>query len=126
MFSKKRLLTLGAVVAAMAAGTVAWFHYRPAHPRPVLPASSQGKRPLPPEVTLTGRIRARNIVAVPAPVEGILERFMVQPGQEVFEGQLLARIHNQGLETARQTAQADFERVENRVRALESALVAAR
>lgn len=78
------------------------------------------------ELHLDGTIRARQIVAVPAPVEGILEQFMVEPGQEVFEGQLLGRIHNGGLEAARQAAQADLERAEARVRALESGLIAAR
>lgn len=126
MFRNKRVVAIGLFVAAAVAGGTAWLYHRrtvsraaalPAQPKPAA---------LPPEIMLSGTIRARHIVPVPATVEGILEQYMVQPGQEVFEGQLLARIHNEGLEAARQAAQADLERVENRVRSLESALIAAR
>jgi multidrug resistance efflux pump len=125
VWKSKRLWAIVLGVTAVAAGAAAWLYQHRVASRV---ASSAPPTPvvLPPEVTLPGAIRARHVVAVPAPVEGLLEQYMVQPGQEVFEGQLLARIHNEGLEAARQAALADMERVEARARALESALIAAR
>lgn len=116
-----------AVGAVLAGAVVAWllWHQRPAASR------GEQKRPtassaIPSEIRLAGTIRARQVVPVAAPIDGILEQFMVEPGQEVFEGQLLARIRNAGLDAAQQAAQSDLERVEGRVRGLESSLIAAR
>lgn len=126
MSRNKRLVKLGLAVAVLIAAASTWILVRRgAAPAPSAKAGPAQKA-LPPEVLLAGTIRARHIVQVPAPVEGILERYMAEPGQEVFEGQLLARIHNEGLESEQQAARADLERVEGRVRALESALIAAR
>lgn len=126
MIGEKRRLRIGLAAIVLIAGALAWFLLR----RGPAPAASKAAAPapetLPAEVLLGGTIRARHVVAVPAPVEGILERYMAEPGQEVFEGQLLARIHNEGLEAEQQAAKADLERAEGRVRALESALIAAR
>jgi macrolide-specific efflux system membrane fusion protein len=47
-------------------------------------------------------------------------------GQEVFEGQLLARINNEGLETGQQMAQKILDNAQSRVNTLESELVSAR
>ncbi len=126
MARTKRLVQIGTALAVLSAAGATWVLLR----RESAPAASGKAGPvqesLPPEVVLPGTIRARHIVQVSAPVEGILERYMAEPGQEVFEGQLLARIHNEGLQAEHQTAKADLERAEGRVRALESALIAAR
>jgi HlyD family secretion protein len=79
-----------------------------------------------PEVQLSGKIRARTVVSVPTPVEGMVGAFFVDVGQEVFEGQLLARISNEGLDTGQQMAQRTLENAQARVDTIESALVAAR
>lgn len=126
MTQKKRLVKAGVAVAVLGAATMTWIWLRRGSAPAASGKSGPTERPLPAEVLLSGAIRARHVVPVPAPVEGILERYMVEPGQEVFEGQLLARIHNEGLEAEQQAARADLERVEGRVRALESALIAAR
>lgn len=125
MSKRKRLLVAGVallVVAALAVG--AWYR-RFAVARAAQKATV-ARVELPSEILLSGTIRPSHVVPVPAPVEGILEQLMAEPGQEVYEGQLLARIHNAGLEAARQAAQSDLERAENRMRALESGLIAAR
>ncbi len=127
MLRGKRLLIVGlAALAALAALGWIVLRLRASPPRATQKAQAPGVASIPAEVRLTGTIRARQVVAVAATVEGILEQFMAEPGQEVFEGQLLARIRNGGLEAARQAAQSDLERVEARVRALESGLIAAR
>jgi multidrug resistance efflux pump len=85
-------------------------------------------RALPPslEVQLSGKIRARNVVNVAPPVEGMVGAFFVDVGQEVFEGQLLARISNEGLDTGQQMAQRTLENAQERVDTIESALISAR
>ena len=127
MRRRKPLLLVTVAVAALGAAAAFWLLRHRTRPAPAAHHAGVGaSSAFPSELRLSGTIRARQIVAVPASVEGILEQFMVEPGQEIFEGQLLARIHNGGLEAARQAAQADLERAEARVRALESGLIAAR
>lgn len=78
------------------------------------------------EIGLTGKVQARNIVPVAAAIDGTMEEFTVEVGQDVFEGQLLARIRNTTLESAVERAQADFDRAQSRVTTLEANLIAAR
>jgi multidrug resistance efflux pump len=50
----------------------------------------------------------------------------VEPGADVYEGQVLARIGAQGLESAREMAQAALERAQEQVSKCEAAVTAAR
>ena len=79
-----------------------------------------------PEIRLTGKIRAQSIVNVAPPVEGTIGAFFAEVGQDVFEGQLLARLTNEGLETGRETAQRTLENAQAHIDALETEIVAAR
>lgn len=121
---KQVLVMVVAVLAGVAAGG-AWVLLRPHQAAPAR-SSDAALSVFPPQVRVPGAIRARQVVPVAATVQGTLEQVMVEPGQEVVEGQILARIHNGGLEAAREAAQADLERAESRARSLESALMAAR
>lgn len=125
MSRRKRILAVGISLLSLACAA-AWWLLRSRTRTVAAPAPAAQLAALPSQVRIPGTIRARRTVPVPATTQGILEQVMVEPGQEVFEGQLLARIHNGGLEEARQAAQADLERAEARARALESALIAAR
>jgi multidrug resistance efflux pump len=78
-----------------------------------------------PEISLLGKVQARNVVLIGAPTEGTVEEFPVQVGQDVFEGQLLARIRNVTLETAVELAQAELDKAQSRVANLEANLIAA-
>jgi multidrug resistance efflux pump len=89
-----------------------------AAPNPVAPEAA--------ELILPGKIQAHNTVAVEAPVDGTIEQLLVEPGTEVYEGQLLARIKNTGLENARDRAQAELDRAQSRVTRLETAITSAR
>lgn len=88
------------------------------------------KQPVPQAVaqdlSLAATLRAASAVPVAVPVEGRIESFQVEVGDEVYEGQLLAQIRSQALETAKLEAETDLERAESRVRALEASLSAAR
>jgi HlyD family secretion protein len=67
------------------------------------------------EVTVQGKIRPQHIVGVAAGVPGMIEAFLVEPGQDVFEGQVLARIGAQGLESLRESAANALERAQEQV-----------
>jgi HlyD family secretion protein len=75
---------------------------------------------------LSGKIRARNVVGVPATGPGTIDAFLADVGQEVEAGQVLARISNQGLETGREIAQVALDNAQTRVTRLEAQLSAAR
>src|SRR5258705_10940962 len=78
------------------------------------------------EISLLGKIRPQVVISVTPPLEGTVGAFFVEVGQEVFEGQLLARIGNEGLETGRQAAQRELESAQERVNALDSEAIVAR
>jgi len=78
------------------------------------------------EVSFTSVIQAQVVAPVGAPIDGTIESIEVEVGAEVYEGQLLARIKNLGLELAQAEAQQELERVQTRVNNLESSLIAAR
>src|SRR5260370_39215837 len=83
-------------------------------------------RPSLPEINLAGKVRAQQLINVAPPLEGIVGAFFAEVGQEVFQGQLLARITNQGLETGQQAAQKEAEVAQSKVNSLESEIVSAR
>lgn len=95
---------------------------------------SQAQPPLKPvhaaaaltEITLQGKIQAKTVVSVAAPVEGILERVLVEVGDSVYEGQLLATIKNSKLDSTEQSAQAEAARAQARMSDLDNASIAAR
>ncbi|MDQ6664407.1 MAG: hypothetical protein M3Z23_08435 [Acidobacteriota bacterium] len=73
-----------------------------------------------------GKIRAQHSIPVRATVNGEVGSFLVDAGQDVYEGQLLARIVNPGLETGRETAAKEAETAQGKINSLDSAIIAAR
>ena len=116
----KWVLLAGVVVlVAIAAGALTvWRRELAAKRKPVV---TNAAIPLPPgtEINLPGRVEAKNVVPVAATIEGTIDAFHVQVGDEVFEGQLLASIKNTDLESARDVAAMEFERAETRITNLE-------
>ena len=89
----------------------------------------RAQAPAPPpvsDVSLSGKIQAVNVLDVPAPIEGSIDEFYKDVGQEVYEGELIARLKNTTLESARDQASAELERAQSRAARLESSLVSAR
>ena len=120
----KWLLISGVVVlAGVAVGALSLRRHEaaPAPPAPVKAAPSVAG-----EVTLQGKVRARQLVGVGALVGGTIETFLVDVGEEVYEGQVLARISNQGLETGREVAATAAENAQARASKIEASLSAAR
>ena len=115
-------VTVGVVLFAVAVGVVVWRGRR----HPVAPPRAAAVAAAQNEVTLQGKIRPQHITGVRASVPGFIEAFLVKPGQDVYEGQVLARIGAQGLESAREVAQAAVERAQEQVSQAEAAATAAR
>lgn len=116
---------LGVVLIALAVGTVVWRGRRHPVPPPAAVtaaaiAAAQN------EVTLQGKIRPQHITGVGPTISGFIEAFLVEPGQEVYQGQVLARIGAQGLESEREVAQAALERAQEQVSKAEVGVTAAR
>lgn len=117
---------IGAALATSTLAIVSFYHYQQRKaPVPVAESLSLAP-PVETGLSLTGRVRAKTMIAVPAPIEGILESVDVLDGQEVLTGQLLARIQNSELQTKQELAKLELERIQNRVNSLESQLIAAR
>jgi multidrug resistance efflux pump len=78
------------------------------------------------EASFTGVIQARNSIPVAAPIDGTIEALEATEGDSVFEGQVLARIKNEGLLAAYEQAAQELEQIQSRIHNLESALITAR
>jgi multidrug resistance efflux pump len=78
------------------------------------------------EISLPGTVRAQHVVNVGAEIEGNIEAFSADVGDEVFEGQVLARIGSAGLETSREQASAAVESAQQQVGSGEAAVASAR
>jgi multidrug efflux pump subunit AcrA (membrane-fusion protein) len=91
-------------------------------PKPV--QTQQQLQPV--DISLPGRIEPKTVVNIPSPTDGIIERFLADVGEDVFEGEVLARIKNSKLDATVEAAQADASHMHAKVADLESSLIAAR
>ena len=122
-------LVAGAAIILAAVGTgalsVLWReHAKP--PRIAAAPPVQAAPVLASEVSLEGKILALRVVQVAAPVEGTVDVFHVEIGQEIFEGQLIAQINSASLTGAEQQASQLADRARNRLNDLEASIIAAR
>jgi HlyD family secretion protein len=120
----KWLLFSGALIlAAAGAGALSWLR-RTTAPRDR--AVTTAAAPAPRELSLRGTIQALHVVPVGATVAGTIDAFLVEPGQEVYEGQVLARIGSQSLEAAREEAVRAAQSAKDKVNSMESRIITAR
>jgi multidrug efflux pump subunit AcrA (membrane-fusion protein) len=78
------------------------------------------------EISLTGKLQAVEVTPLSVPLDGVLDEVAVQVGDEVFEGQILARISNAALKENEREAQLEVERAQARISSLETELTGAR
>ncbi|MDQ6760310.1 MAG: HlyD family secretion protein [Acidobacteriota bacterium] len=125
MRGKWLLLPALGMMAALAVG-IAVLARNSSHRPPAAPAKAVQQDAVPSEIILQGRIQAKTVVNLGAPMEGVLERVLVEVGDSVYEGQLLASIKNPKLASHEETAQADAASAVVRVTDAENASIAAR
>jgi HlyD family secretion protein len=115
-----------AILVAIGAGAITLLRHRGA----VIPANPAslptGARFGGPTIALPGRIEAVEVVAVPVPFDGRIQSLLVNVGQDVSEGDLLAEIRSSDLLSQKEISTAELNRLTNRVSTLESNLIAAR
>lgn len=126
MAGKWFLIPVAVVLAGLVAGGVGLLRREKAGTPARAVAAQEEHRPAPVEVSLPARIEAQQVFTVEAEIGGNLEELLVDVGEEVYQGQLLARIGNRSVEGARENARAAAEAAQARVAKLESALLAAR
>jgi multidrug resistance efflux pump len=122
MRGKWVLISVAAVLAGAAGGALSLRHRRADR----IPAGSAAGAAViaASEITLSGSVRPQHITAVPVPegVDGNIEAFTADVGDEVAEGQVLARIGAAGLATARETAADALEHAQQEVATAQAAL----
>lgn len=111
------------ILAAVGAGALTWLQR--AQPRTVRATMPAGK-PAPRELSLPGTIQALHVVPVGATVVGTIDAFLAEPGQDVYEGQVLARIGSESLEASREEAARAAQAARDKVDSMESRMIAAR
>jgi multidrug resistance efflux pump len=124
MRGKWVLLSVAAVLAGVAGGAFSLRYRRPA-PAPTVRAAGAAMLPAN-QVTLSGAIRPQHVAGVGAQLNGVIEAFMVDVGQDVYQGQVLARIGSQGLESSREAAVSAVDHAQERVNRAEAAVAGAR
>jgi multidrug resistance efflux pump len=124
MRGKWVLLSVVAVLAGAAGGALSLRYRRMA---PALPVRAAGAAMLPAnQVTLSGAIRPQHVAGVGAQTNGLIEAFLVEVGQDVYQGQVLARIGSQGLESSREAAASGVDHAQEQVNRVEATVAGAR
>jgi multidrug resistance efflux pump len=124
MRGKWVLLSVAAVLAGVAVGALSLRHAQPA-PAPLVRAAGPAVLPAN-QVTLSGTIRPQHVVGVGAQVNGVIEAFLADVGQDVYQGQVLAHIGSQGLESSRESAASAVDHAQERVNRADTAVAGAR
>ena len=124
MQGKWVVVTVALVVAGAAGGVIVM---RRRHVPPGAPPRAAAALELPASgiVTFTGAIRAQHVTNIGASVDGDIEAFLAEVGQEVFQGQALARIAAPAAAGDRENASNAVESARDEVARGESALSAA-
>ena len=123
MRGKWVLISVTAVLAGAGAGALS-LHWKS---RTAAPAHKSGVSPIAaPEVTLSGKLRPQHITAVKAGIEGDIDSLIVDVGEDVFAGEVLAQIGVSALENQRDAAAAAVIAAEQQVSKAESNVANAR
>jgi HlyD family secretion protein len=124
MRGKWAWISVMAVCAGVAGGALSLRHRRiPAE----LPDRNAGAAVIAtPEISLSGTIRPQHITGIGSQIQGNIEAFMANVGDEVFQGQVLARIGAAGLESEREAAAHTVEYAQDQVSKAEAGISSAR
>lgn len=120
MKGKWALVGAAAVLAGVALGALSLWNRKAS--QPVSPVAPLAAPAVASSFTLTGKIRAAHVVVVHSEVDGNIDLFEANVGDEVSQGQELARIGSTGLETEQADAVSAVEKAQSRVEAAEKAV----
>ncbi len=116
------LFAVASILVGLGAGAVSlWLEQK----SPPVPEEAPPP-PVEEEVRIQGVVAAANSVAIPAPIEGILDTVLVNVGEEVYEGMLLAQIQNTLIDSELVVLQERRDEAEAAVHKAESNEIAAR
>jgi len=118
--SRGRTVAAVAGVVIVAAAVTTYFLMRDTEENPYRVAVVS-RTSIVKEIRATGHLELTDQVEVPAPFDGQLVEVLVQPGDSVEEGQLLARLDKSSAEVALHVAQAELEVARARVSEAEAA-----
>jgi multidrug resistance efflux pump len=118
------LLSLLAIAAGVGLGALSLRRHR--QPPQVLEPRSGAALVAKPELTFSGIVRPQHVVKVGAQVSGNIEAFMADVGDEVFQGQVLARVGAASLDADREAAAHAVEAGRDQVAKAEAMVSSAR
>jgi HlyD family secretion protein len=121
----KWLLVAGTLILAAAGGALIWLK-RGAPRETATVMKTPAAVPAVEELSLPGKIQAQRVVPAGAAVTGSIEAFLADVGQDVSEGQLLARIGSQDLESGRDEAARIAQNAREKVNSIQSRILAER
>ena len=123
MRGKWLLISVLAVGAGVALGALSLRHRRP----PEAAAAGRDAAVIAtPAPTFGGTIRPQHVAGVGEGLSGEIEAFMANVGDEVYQGQVLARVGSANLESDREAAAQAIESAQQEVAKAEAAVNAAR
>ncbi len=124
MRGKHYWVAVGAATVVLSAGAWLWARRTQSPTRAQTAAAPQDTARE--EVKADGSIRAQFVVDVAPPQPGIITAFFADPGQEVTEGQLLARVAEEGVDANEEQTRRAVENAQNRVQTIEASISAGR
>lgn len=124
MRGKWVLISVAAVLAGAGGGALS-LHWKG---RTTTPARKPGAALIQTasEVTLPGKLRPQHITTVQADLDGDIDAFLVDAGEDVFTGEVLARIGTSGLESQRDAAATAVSAAEEQVSKAEANVASTR
>ncbi len=118
--SRRRMLIVAGLVLVAGAGVATYLLTRAPKTSPYRGAKVT-RASIVKEIRVTGHLELTDEVEVPAPIEGQLVDVVVEPGDEVEEGELLAHLDPVSVETAFVVAQSELQVARSRVAEAEAA-----
>jgi HlyD family secretion protein len=118
--SRGRVITVVVAVLIVGAAIAVYFLTRAPAQSPYR-AARVTQATIVKEIRVTGHLRLTDQVEVPAPIEGQLVKVLVEPGDSVEKGQLLAQLDKVSAEVAALVAQAELQVARARVAEAEAA-----